>query len=335
LRAKVRRAVRQLGYPEGEAGVIVDVLIYAQLRGNNQGLAKLATGGVPRAGQAAPFAVVKQGDLSALLTGGQAMVTAAKAADLAARMAAERGIGLVAANDSLGSSGAIGYYARRIAEAGLIGFIAVGTGALRAVAPTGSAEPRLGTNPLAYAFPYDGGVVVFDTATAAMARFGVIEHWLRGEPLPEGMAFDGAGQPTTDPAAVLGAEAGAGGAGGAVTPFGGHRGYGLSLAVQLLGGPFALAAFPGAAGAGGQGFLALALDPGLLSGRQEYMARASELVASVKAARPLPGQQVLMPGERGDQVARQAEEMGYLDIADGIWLKFLELLGEGPAEDCP
>ena len=72
------------------------------------------------------------------------------------------------------------------------------------MAPLGSSEAKHGTNPLAYAFPYDGGVAVFDTATAAMAYYGVVEAMLRGEALPEGVGFDGRGIPTTDASKVLG-----------------------------------------------------------------------------------------------------------------------------------
>lgn len=63
----------------------------------------------------------------------------------------------------------------------------------------------------------------------------------------------------------------------------------------------------------------LALDPGLLSDRATYMKRSHELVESIKDARPLPGQIVRLPGERGDDLARSCEISGEVDIPEEIW----------------
>jgi LDH2 family malate/lactate/ureidoglycolate dehydrogenase len=203
-------------------------------------------------------------------------------------------------------------------RAGYIGFVSVGNGDWAAVAPSGSSEPKLGTNPLAYAFPYDGGEVVFDMATAAIAYFGVVEAKLKGEPLPEGVAVDNQGRPTTDAASVLGDGEGES-VGGAITTFAGHKGYGLSVFVQLMGSAFSLAGFPGGYAEDGGGTFIFAIDPGLFAGKEEYMKRSRELVEGIKAARPIPGQEVLLPGERGDKIAKQIEESGEIEIADGIW----------------
>ena len=194
----------------------------------------------------------------------------------------------------------------------------MGNGDWAAVAPAGSSEAKLGTNPLAYAFPYDGGVVVFDTTTAAMSYYGVIEAMLKGESLPDGIAFDGSGAPTTIPEKVLGQGDGEN-VGGALATLAGHKGYGLSLFVQLLGSAFSLAGFAGGHADDGQGTFVLALDPGLLSDTAEYMQRSRELVESIKSARPLDGQRVLLPGERGDELAQACISSGEIEIADALW----------------
>lgn len=224
-------------------------------------------------------------------------------------LAAEHGVGIVGCNHTFTSSGAIGYFSRRIASQGYIGFVCVGNGKFAIVAPTGSTEPRFGTNPFSYAFPYQGGEVVFDNATAAMAFFGIVEAKLKGEPLPEGVGFDKDGQPSTDAAVME----------GSIATFAGHKGYALSLLVQLLGGPFVKAGTPGVHEEDGAGTFVLAIDPGLLAGREEYMSRATELVKNIKSAKPLPGQHVWLPGEQGDERARQAEESGTIEIDDAIW----------------
>jgi LDH2 family malate/lactate/ureidoglycolate dehydrogenase len=195
------------------------------------------------------------------------------------------------------------------------------------VAPTGSAEPKLGTNPLAYAFPYDGGEVVFDTATAAIAYYGVVQAMLTGESLPEGVALNSKGEPTTNAKDVLGGGDGEA-VGGAITTFAGHKGFGLSLFVQLLGSAFSLAGMPGAHTEDGGGTFVLAIDPGLLAGTEEYMKRSRELVDSVKAAKPIAGRQVYLPGERGDTIAQKAEEAGEIEIADEVWRQLCVFVDE-------
>ncbi len=317
LREKVLAGVSKLGYQGNDAKTIADVLLYAQLRGNNQGITKIATSGVPKASDIEELRVVNQNKCGALISGGHSMVASAKAADMAVELAEQHGVGVVCVNHTFSSSGAIGYYSRQIARAGYIGFVCTGS-TLALVAPSGSAEPKFGTNPFSYAFPYHNGEVVFDSATSAMARFGIVEAQLKGEALPEGVGFDKNGQPTINAEAVLD--------GGSIAPLAGHKGFGLALFVQLLSSAFALAGMYGAHHEDGWGTFVLAIDPGLLAGTTEYMQRATELVESIKLAKPLPGQQVLMPAERGDALAAQAEASGEIDIADAIWNELVNFI---------
>jgi LDH2 family malate/lactate/ureidoglycolate dehydrogenase len=246
------------------------------------------------------------------------MVTTARAAQMAVDLAKEHGVGMVCSNHTFTSSGAIGYFSRQIARQGYIGFVCVGNGQLAFVAPSGSAEPKLGTNPFSYAFPYTGGEVVFDNATAAMAYFGVVEAKLKGEPLPQGIGFDKNGNPSTDATEVLD---------GSIATFAAHKGFGLSLFVQLLGSAFSLAGIPGLHKEDGAGTFVMALDPGLLAGKDEYMRRSTELVEHIKTAKPLDGQKVVLPGEQGDALAKQAEDSGEIEVADAIWQELVAFVG--------
>lgn len=318
LDARVLAGVKQLGYENEDARTIADVLMYAQLRGNNQGITKIATGGIPNANEVEDFRLVRENKSGALFSGGHSMVATSKAVQKVVKLAGEHGVGVVATNHTYTSSGSIGYFARQISKAGYIGFVCVGNGDFAAVAPTGSAEPKLGTNPFAYSFPYGGGEVVFDTATAAIAYFGVVEAMLKNEPLPVGVALNSGGEPTTDAAEVLGSDDGES-VGGAITTFAGHKGFGLSLFVQLLGGAFSLAGIPGAHEEDGGGTFVLAIDPGLLSSISEYMKRSRELVYSMKSAKPIAGMQVVLPGERGDKLTERAIKDNEIEIDDAIW----------------
>ena len=148
---------------------------------------------------------------------------------------------------------------------------------------------------------------------------------LKGEPLPEGVAINARGEPTTDANEVIGKGDGES-VGGAIKTFAGHKGFGLSLFVQLMGSAFSLAGIPGAHEEDGGGTFVLAIDPGLLAGKLEYMKRSRELVDHIKSARPIPGQEVVLPGEKGDRRAKHAEETGEIEIADGVWQKLCDFI---------
>ncbi len=317
LKEKVAIGVKKLGYIDQDAEAIIDTLLYAEMRGNNQGITKIATGGVPKASDVQEFKIVKENKCGALLSGGHSMVTTFKAANMAVKLAETHGVGIVAINHTFSSSGAIGFFSRKIAKAGYIGFVCVGNGGFSFVAPTGSAEPKLGTNPFSYAFPYNGGEVVFDNATAAMAWFGIVESKIKGEELPQGIGFDKNGNPSTNPNEVLN---------GSISTFAGHKGFALSLFVQMLGSAFSLAGSPGVNESDGSGTFVIAIDPGLLAGKDEFLNRSTELINNNKSAKPLPGQIVYLPGEQGDTRTKQLEESGEIEIADKIWQELCDFV---------
>ena len=114
--------------------------------------------------------------------------------------------------------------AERIAAAGLVAFAF--TGSIRFVAPAGGIKPLYGTNPMAFAWPRQGRPpVIFDQSSSASARGEIMLHQRDGEPIPQGWAIDVDGRPTTDPDAGLA---------GAQLPFGGYKGAGIALMVELL-----------------------------------------------------------------------------------------------------
>ncbi len=93
------------------------------------------------------------------------------------------------------------------------------------VAPVGGSRPLLGTNPFAFGWPRPGSTpYVFDFATSMVARGEIELHRRAGKPLPEGWAIDAEGAPTTDPVAALG---------GAMLPFGGHKGSAIGTMIEL------------------------------------------------------------------------------------------------------
>lgn len=150
------------------------------------------------------------------------------AVDLATRWlidaAPRHGFAMATVHNSL-YSGRNAYFMERVARAGLVGFYICSSGAR--VAPIGGSRAVLGTNPVAWGFPLEPDPVVIDFATSNMS-WGDLELYARlGKDLPAGLGVDAAGQPTVAADDVL--------HGGAVFPFGGHKGFGLSLAIQFIG----------------------------------------------------------------------------------------------------
>ena len=119
----------------------------------------------------------------------------------------------------------LGYFTHQIAMEGLIGLGM--TNASACVAPPGGNAPVLGTNPIAFSVPKDGGGVGlhYDFSTSVVAKGKITMAQAAGQPIPEGWAVDSGGNPTKDPAAALA---------GAQLSAGGYKGWGIGLMVELL-----------------------------------------------------------------------------------------------------
>ncbi len=151
------------------------------------------------------------------------------------------------------------------------------------VVPHGGRTPLFGTNPIAFAAPCEGhDPIVFDMATSALAHGDVQIAARQGQPVPPGTGVDREGRPTTDPKAILD--------GGALLPFGGHKGSALSMMVELLaaaltGGNFSFG-FDWSNHPGAQtpwtGQLIIVIDPSKAAGG-DFAARSRELVERMEA----------------------------------------------------
>lgn len=199
-----------------------------------------------------PVRIARETPVSALIDGGNNIgyIAALRATEIAIEKARRSGFSVVGVYNSY-FSGRNAYYAEKIARAGLV---AIHTAtAIPRVVPPGGARPALGPNPIAIGFPSSKGPVIFDMGTASVMWGEVVLSAHLGKELPDGVGFDAEGRPTRDAGKVLH---------GGVAPFGGHRGYGLSFAIQALG------LLAGSALAAGKvqdfAFLFLVIDPGLL-----------------------------------------------------------------------
>lgn len=192
--------------------------MYAQLRDNNQGIIKITSGGLNKHANTSAPVVEKETRLSAVINGNNTagMLVLTQATNMAIDRAKEYGFGIVGTNHTPSSTGALGYYADLVGREGLIGIVLAQSPEF--VAPHGAKQAIFGTNPIAISVPSAGSSgkangngsgphqsrVTMDMATAAYAWFGLLEAKAAGRPIPEGVALDAQGKPTTNPEEVGG-----------------------------------------------------------------------------------------------------------------------------------
>jgi len=142
------------------------------------------------------------------------------------RTAKENGVAVLAVNNSHHMA-AMWPETETVAEAGLVAFAC--TSYKPAVAPAGAIKPLFGTNPISFAWPRPGKTpVVFDMATASMAMGEVQVAKREGHKVPLGTGLTKEGNETTDPGEIAD--------GGVLLPFGGYKGSGIAMMVELLAG---------------------------------------------------------------------------------------------------
>ncbi len=308
----VKKALKKYGYSPKEIKIIHEVLLYAQLRGNNQGVVKLIGKGIPKSPEAKEIEVTKETKLSVLLNGNNnmGMVVMKYAMEKALKKAKKHGFGIAGTYNTNTSTGAIGYYANEIAKLGYIGFVFAGSP--ETVNTHGSYEPIFGTNPLAIGVPTEKEPVVLDMATAYMAYYGLIEAKTAGKNIPEDIAYDSDGHITTDPAKAMD---------GAIRPFDkSYKGAGLAMMVEILTGPLVKASFTGVGNTSGSwGNLVFVLDPKLLTDRVEFAKQISQMVGKVKGTKKLPGvEEILVPGERGNRLTNKHLEIDLIEVENNL-----------------
>ncbi len=298
LCAMSRHLLEAAGVPAATAVRVSESLVESNLMGHDshgvirlpQYLDMLAEG---RIAPLAEVEVLRETPTTALLDAHWAFgqVAAARAMTIAIEKARAHHVAVVAMAHSA-HIGRLGEYALMAAEQGLVGAVMCNASPRGGAAPYGGMARVLGTNPLAYAVPSGGPhPFLMDFATTMCAEGKVRVARARGVPLPPGCILDRDGQPSTNPEDFY--------AGGVLLPMGGHKGYGLSLLIDLLGGALTghgCTCLPEYVD--GNGTLMLAIDIEAFRPLAEFEGTAGRLFAAVKASRTAPGvDEILIPGE--------------------------------------
>ena len=229
LRQFCIKLLKRIKIDDESSNCIADLLVQANLRGfDSHGVVRLPTylkrfssikWETPR--------LMKDNGATGLMDGNNCMgqVCAARAMNLAIDKAEKYGIGVIGVRNS-NHFGTAASYSMMAAEKRMIGFTF--SNASPRLPPWGGIEPLLGNNPWSFAFPSDKGFpVVLDISNSVVAAGKIREALLKGELIPEGWAMDRNGNVTRNPEDALN---------GLLLPIGGHKGYGITLVVDILSG---------------------------------------------------------------------------------------------------
>lgn len=313
LEGIARRILIGAGTSEAIAGEVSGLLAWSERIGHpSHGLLRLR----PyveriRDGRLVPNAtasIAKETAGMALLDGhwGFGQVTAREAVDAAVGKARSEGVAVTGAYN-INHIGRLGDFTEMCARQGLVAILMVGgapTGMTGNVAPFGGRAPIWGTNPIAIAVPAGEEIFSLDFATSEIAGGKAAAARARGEFLEGDFLIDTAGRPSSDPEELE--------KGGAIRPFGGHKGYALAFAVELLAGAMVGSLAPDIdPGKLHNGLLLVAIDPGALGDAERFQASALTIIDAVRTSPPAEGfTEVLVPGDPESRRRAISDESG-------------------------
>lgn len=321
------KLLRAVGTPEDNAHAVSESLVEANMLGHDShGVIRLMSYvALVRSGQIIPDAqpqlVTHQG-ASARVDGawGWGQIAARLARKTTAAAALEYGAG-VTTIDRCNHIGRLGEYVTALAQDGLIGLACCNAEAV--VAPFGGRERLMGTNPIAIAAPRGDGLapLLVDFATAGVAEGKLRVARAKGEQVAPGLLLDSAGHPSQDPADFYD--------GGVLLPFGGHKGFGLSVMIEVLGGalsgmaPSALPEYRG-----GNGTLLMALKIDSFVPLAQFSSQIERLGERISTSAPASGfDEVLLPGEPEVRARAQREQQG-ITLPETTWTELRTLARE-------
>ena len=311
-RKLAKSAILAVGYTDDDADTICSHILDAQLRGYGPtGLARVLTIADRVSDNqvgSADMVITRETAASAQLDakGAIGYLASYHATELAVKKAKAGGVGIVGVSNTF-FAGMLSYYAEMCTRENLVVMIAASAGPW--VAPHGSYTARFGTNPFCIAFPSASRQpIIWDIGTSKIIHAQVKLAQLMGEELPEETAYDKEGEVTRDPFKAMA---------GAMAVWGGHKGSGLAVAIQLLG---ALAGAPAHTGdRDGWGLLVIAMDPEMFRPIDEFKKEVDEYSETIRSSQPLKGNgPIRMPFDRSSEIREQNREGGYVQVEESV-----------------
>ena len=218
-----------------------------------------------------------------------------QAMQLGIERAGEHGVAVIALKDSA-HLGRIGDWPEMCAEAGMVSVHFVNTSGMgNLVAPYGAIERRLSANPFAAGVPTQSEfplILDMSACTIAEGKIRVALH--AGKQVPEGCIIDSEGKPTTDPKTFYGPPA------GSILPIAGHKGYALSMIIEMMAGALTGGSCtnPERANRLSNGMLSIIMDRSKLQTEDYFYNEVERYCNYVRSAKLMDeNNRILMPGE--------------------------------------
>lgn len=332
LRSTVAAVVEAAGSSPGEARKVADNLVLANLSGHDShgvGMVPRYVEAVLEGGLRPNTSVAVNLDTASLLAldgqRGYGQVVGEQAMQLAMERAQQSG-SCVMALANAHHLGRIGHFAEMAVERGLVSIHFVNVQSRPVVAPFGGADGRYGTNPFCVGVPIAGQppfVLDFATSRVAQGKMRVAHN--EGRQVEPGYLIDEKGRPTTDPGVVVVPQPG--GLFGALLAFGEHKGYGMAVACELLGGALT--------GSGTwhrpadnlraviNGMFTIVVDPRKLGTQDAFAREALAFVEWLRRSPPAPGSAGVMLAGEPERLDRRERETGGIAIDDQTWAEIV------------
>ena len=328
LRAIVTNIIRSAGSSAEEAKTVADNLVLANLSGHDShgvGMVPRYVDAVLEGGLKPNTSLEVKMDGGSLLAldgrRGYGQVVGEQAMTLGMQRALDTGSCVVALANAH-HLGRIGHFAEMAVDRGLVSIHFVNVQSRPVVAPFGGGDGRYGTNPFCVGVPLqDRPPFVLDFATSRVAQGKMRVAHNEGRQVEPGYLIDEKGRPTTNPGVVVVPQAG--GMFGALMAFGEHKGYGMAVACELLGGALT--------GSGTwhrpadnqrsviNGMFTVLVDPKKLGTQASFAQEALAFVDWLRQSPPALGSEgVLLAGEPERRARREREAAGVV-IDDTTW----------------
>ncbi|MGI6097253.1 MAG: Ldh family oxidoreductase [Dethiobacteria bacterium] len=299
LRQYCQNALVKIGIPDEDAYIIADSLVHADLRGiDSHGVARLpAYIARFRTIPWRPLKVLKDIYATVLIDAGDGpgQPATVKGMHLAIDKAKKFGAGVVGIRAS-NHFGAAGYFAAIAAEKNMVGIVT--SNAPARLAPWGGTTPLLGNNPWSIAVPSNKDYpIILDISNSVVAAGKIRIALEKGEKIPVGWAMDAEGRPTADPQKALD---------GVLLPIAGHKGYGITLMLEILTGILVDSGFSTGVGAiddadraQNMAHLLIVIDIERFATLERFKENVGRLIGTLKASKHAEGvEEIFMPGER-------------------------------------
>ncbi len=300
IKSNTLRVLCQAGLDDIQAELFSEYMTQVELYGvKSHGLKtlkahiqKIKSGGY---NLAPSFSVTKETSAFAVIDGGNSIgiISGIKCVDYAMKCAEKSGVFTVFSFNN-NTYGAAFYYALRAAQKGYICFTM--SNSPSQMAAVGGCDKILGTNPFAVAIPAKkNSPIIMDMATSVVAKSKINEYVEKGLPIPEGWALDKDGNPTTDAQTALN---------GLMLPMSGFKGYGISMAIDVIAGLVSGAAYLGKVGrfyspenkGMNVGFTFVVINPEVVCGK-DYYDDMDLYIESIRGGRAIEGGKIVLPGD--------------------------------------